>query len=110
MIVFALVLLLDDSSKKIKVKILVGKTTYFLTRTLHSQVTQVYIEWVEPGVVMPQLQLVGVHREELPVNTPTQLTFTIEPHQMQVWDDTKGFIYHMGGCSKTNRNNCYVLA
>jgi len=45
---------------------------------------------------MPQLQLVGVRRLTIPVNGSVHVTFIVTADQMKIWDDSKGFIYHIG--------------
>lgn len=61
-----------------------------------AEVTQVYISWVNPSVPMPKIQLAGFQRTSLKVKESDLLKFTIQPKQLAIWDDHKGFIVKEG--------------
>ena len=45
---------------------------------------------------MPKIQLAGFDRTPLKVKESVQLKFIIQPKQLAVWDDHKGFIVENG--------------
>lgn len=61
-----------------------------------AEVTQVYISWVNPSAPMPKIQLAGFKRTPLKVKQNIRLKFTIQPKQLAIWSDHKGFIIENG--------------
>ncbi len=51
------------------------------------QVVQLYLEWVEPPLPVPRLQLAGYHRLHLQTGTDAAVEFVIHSQQMAIWVD-----------------------
>ena len=59
---------------------------------LYLQVVQAYVSYPKSNLITPRRQLVAFGRYVINNGQAIMVTFTINPDQLAVWDDTKGHV------------------